>query len=185
MPNQLISQTKKRMDESIVFMQDELKKFKTGRAQTALVEDILIEYYGTKTPLRQLATLSIPEPAQIAISPFDKSSSKAIEKAVSESKLNLTTQNDGQVIRIQLPPLNEERRKELVQVLSQKVEEVKVSIRSLREEAFRQLKELENSKIISEDEKFKTKEELDKLVNDYNTKVEEIKKKKEEEIMTV
>lgn len=185
MPNQIINQAKKNMDESLGFMQNELRKFKTGRAQSALVEDILVEYYGTKTPLKQIATISVPEPAMIAISPFDKNSMKDIEKAISESKLNLTSSNDGQIIRIKIPPLTEERRQELAQVLNQKVEEVKVSIRSSREETMKKLKDMEASKQISEDEKFKTKEDLDKLVDEYNKKIEDIRKKKEEEIMTV
>ncbi len=185
MSSQIIGQAKKNMDESLEFMQDELKKFKTGRAQSALVEDILVEYYGTKTPLKQVATISVPEPALISISPFDKNSAKDIEKAISESKLNLTSNNDGQVIRIKIPSLTEERRQELAQVLNQKVEEVKVSIRSSREEAMKHLKEQEASKQISEDERFKVKQELDKLVEEYNKKIEEIRKNKEEEIMTV
>lgn len=185
MSNQIVSQTKKNMDEALDFMQNELRKFKTGRAQSALVEDILVEYYGTKTPLKQIATISVPEPAMIAISPFDKNSMKDIEKAISESKLNLTASNDGQIIRIKIPPLTEERRQELAQVLNQKVEEVKVSIRSSREETMKKLKDMENAKQISEDEKFKIKEDLDKLVEEYNKKIEEIRKTKEEEIMTV
>ncbi|MFA6296161.1 MAG: ribosome recycling factor [Patescibacteria group bacterium] len=185
MPNQIINQAKKNMDESLDFMQNELRKFKTGRAQSALVEDILVEYYGTKTPLKQIATISVPEPAMISISPFDKNSIKSIEKAISESKLNLTTSSDGQIIRIKIPPLTEERRQELAQVLNQKVEEVKVSIRSTREETMKKLKDMESAKQISEDEKFKTKEDLDKLVDEYNKKIEDIRKKKEEEILTV
>lgn len=185
MSHQIISEAKQNMNDSIQFMEEELKKFKTGRASSSLVESILVEYYGTKSPLKQLATITIPEASLIVINPFDKSSSKAIEKAIGESKLNLTANNDGQVIRISIPPLTEERRQELAQVLKQKVEEVKISLRSAREEALKKIKDLENSKQISEDEKFRIKEELDKIVNEYNTKIEEIRKKKEEEIMTI
>ena len=180
-----IAQAKKQMEESINYLQDELKKLKTGRAQTALIEDLLVEYYGSKTPLKQLATLNTPEATLITIQPFDKNSFKNIEKAISESKLNLTTNNDGELIRIKIPPLTEERRQELAQVLNQKIEEVKVSFRNIREEAFKKIKEMENDKQINEDDKFKGKDELDKLVDKFNKQINEIKENKEKEIMTV
>lgn len=182
---QAITQAKINMDDSIEYLQDELRKFKTGRAQTSLVEDIMIECYGTKTPLKQLATLGAPEPTMITIQPFDRNSIKDIEKGISESDLNLSTSNDGALIRIQIPPLTEERRQELVQVLNQKIEEVKVAIRNYREEAMKQIKQLESDKQISEDDKFKAKEDLDKIVSEYNSKTDEIKETKEKEIMTI
>ncbi len=136
-------------------------------------------------PLKQLATIQTPEPRSIVIHPWDKNVIKNIEKAISQSKLGLAPVTDEEFIRLKVPPLTEERRRELVKILQEKVEECRVSIRRQREEIWKEIQDLEKEKEISEDDKFKAKDELQKVVDEYNSKLEEIKERKEEEITKV
>jgi ribosome recycling factor len=185
MINETISKRKEDFEKAINHFKDELGKLRTGRASTSLVEDLLVDYYGAKSPLKQVASITIPEPRTIAITPWSRDVLVDIEKAVRESQLNLNPINDGQVVRINIPALNEERRKELVKVLNQKAEEARVAVRRVREEIWEEIQEAEKAGTIGEDDKFSGKDKLQKQVDEYNSKIEEVRKKKEEEIMTV
>lgn len=185
MYNGLIENKKAEFEKSIEHYKEELNQLRTGRATTALVDNLMVDYYGAKSPLLQVASITVPEPRTIMISPWDKSQLVAIEKAIRESQLNLNPNNDGQVIRINIPALNEERRKELVKVLNQKAEEARIAVRKQREEIWEEIQNLEKAGTISEDDKFSGKEKLQTVVDAYNAKIEEVRKKKEEEILTV
>lgn len=180
-----IEKKKPEIEKSLDHFQLELQKLRTGRASTALVEDLLVDYYGAKSPLKQLASVTIPESRTIAISPWDKGALPAIEKAIRESELNLNPNNDGQLIRITVPALNEERRKDLARVLNQKAEEVRIAIRKHREEVWEEIQSFAKEGRIGEDEKFKGKDSLQELVDEYNRKIEDIRKVKEKEILTI
>ena len=181
----IIDSTKKECENALDYLKKELAALRTGRASRALVENLRVDYYNTKTPLFQLASISTPEPNLITIQPYDKDSIKDIEKAISNSNLGITPDVKGDIIRVVIPPLSEERRKELVSVLNQKLEEVKISIRNHREQAWKKIKEQEAEGKITEDEKYRAKDELDKLAREYDEKINDIGRKKEKEIMTV
>ena len=181
----LIDAKMKNFETAVAHFADEAAKIRTGRANPALVENILIDYYGTKTALKQIATINIPEARQILIQPWDKGSLVYIESAIRESNLGANPNNDGQNIRITLPSLTEDRRKEFVKILNQRAEEGHITIRTVREEIWKDMQELERGGSVSEDDKFKGKDELQKIVDAYNQKVETIRKKKEEEILIV
>jgi ribosome recycling factor len=185
MYKELIEESRKEFEKSIEHFKEELNQLRTGRASTALVESVMVDYYGNKSPLKQVASITIPEPRTIAISPWDKSQLASIEKAIRESQLNLNPNNDGQVIRVNIPALTEERRKELVKVLNQKAEEARISIRKHRETTWEEIQNLEKAGTIGEDDKFAGKDKLQEVVDEYNKKIEEIRQKKEEEILTV
>lgn len=185
MYKEAIEKKKPDFEKAVEFFREDLNQLRTGRATTALVENILVDYYGTKSLLKQVASISIPEARTITISPWDKGSLVNIEAAIRESQLNLNPNNDGQVIRINIPALTEERRKELVKILNQKTEEAKISIRKIREDIWNEIQELEKSGKIGEDDKFIGKDKLQEVIDEYNEKIEEIRKKKEGEIMTV
>ena len=149
------------------------------------IENLSVDYYGTRTPLRQIASISIPEARQILISPWDKGSLVLIEAAIRESDLGLNPGNDGVALRITLPALTEETRKTLVKSLNQKAEEARIAVRNIREEIWKDIQDFEKEGTISEDDKFSGKEELQKVIDEYNQKLEALRKKKEEEVMTV
>lgn len=181
----IIDSTKKKMEESLDYLEKELAKIRVGKATTALVSEILINYYNTKVPLKQLANITTPEPQMIIIEPFDKNSLEIIQKSIQQSNLNLNPSIEGSIIRIIVPPLTEERRKEIKTILSQKIEEIKGSLRNIREEGWQEIKKLESSGQITEDDKYKAKDELDNLIKEYNGKVEDLRKIKEKEVMRV
>lgn len=181
----LIENKKTEIENSIEHFKEELNQLRTGRASTALVENISVDYYGAKSPMKQVASITIPEPRTIVISPWDKSTLASIESAIRESQLNLNPNNDGNVIRVNIPQLTEDRRKELVKVLNQKAEEARIAIRKHREDVWEEIQEMEKSGKIGEDDKFSGKDKLQKVVDEYNSVIEDIRKKKEEEIMTV
>jgi ribosome recycling factor len=185
MIDETIKSHKEDFEKAIQHFKEELGKIRTGRASASLVEDLPVDYYGTKSPLKQVASISIPEPRTIAITPWSPDVLVNIEKAIRESQLNLNPVNDGQVVRINLPELNEERRKEIVKMLNQKAEETRVSIRKTREIIWEKIQNMEKSGQIGEDDKFSGKDKLQKEVDSYNAKIEEMREKKEEEIMTV
>jgi len=185
MYQEIIESKKEDLEKSIAHLKEELNQIRTGRASAALVEGLMIDYYGAKSPLSQVASITVPEPRTITITPWSKDTLINIEKALRESQLNLNPNNDGEVIRLNIPPLNEERRKELVKILNQKAEDAKISIRMHREDVWEEIQKLEKEGGISEDDKFKGKDNLQDVINEYNKKVEEIRSKKEEEIMTV
>lgn len=181
----IINDKKSDLEKAIGHFKEEMGKLRTGRANPALVENVMADYYGTKTPLKQLATINVPEPRLITISPWDKNSLAGIEAAIRASDLGLNPASDGQIIRINIPSLTEERRKDLVKVLNQKAEEARIAIRNVREDAWREIQEMEKTGIISEDDKFRGKDKLQKVIDEYNKRIEDLREGKEKEIMTV
>ncbi len=176
-------ETRTRMKKSLAKLEKELAAIRTGRASTALLEDIRVTYYGTPTPLNQLATISVPEARLITIQPWDKSIIKEIEKAISHSDLGLNPSSDGNVIRITFPPLTEERRKELVKVVKKIGEEYKIAIRNIRRDSNEEVKEMEKEKLVSEDESKRALKEIQKITDEFIKKVDELLEAKEKEIM--
>ncbi len=177
------AEAKQRMEKAIEALKRELKRVRTGRASPALLDGIKADYYGVPTPINQMASISVPEPRLIVIQPWDPNSCEAIEKAILKSELGLTPNNDGKVVRIAIPPLTEERRKELVKVVRKMGEEAKVAIRAARREANETLKEFKKEGEISEDDAYRGQEQIQKLTDEYVKKVDEILAEKEKEIM--
>ncbi|GAB4491035.1 MAG: ribosome recycling factor [Anaerolineales bacterium] len=185
MIKELLKEAESHMHKSISVLQEDLSAIRTGRAHPGLVEKILVEYYGAPTPLIQLASISVPEPRTLLIKPFDKSSLKAIERAILGSDLGLTPNNDGIAIRLNLPPLNEERRRDLVKHVNHRLEEARVALRNIRRDAIKDMKDFENEKLISEDDRKRGEEELQKIVDRLIGEIEKIGQNKEKEIMEV
>jgi ribosome recycling factor len=185
MYKEIIKEINPYLDKTLEYLKTELLSMQVGRATPALVENLEVECYNSRFPLKQLATILAPEPRQILIQPWDKDILKDIEKAILNSRLHLSPTSDGDIIRLTIPPLSEERRRELVKILKEKTEECRVSIRRYREEVWKKIQNLEKDSKISEDDKFKAKDDLQELVDQYNKKVEELSSKKEEEIMKV
>jgi ribosome recycling factor len=185
MYSETINKHKDDLEKTLEHLKEEMGKIRTGRANPALVEGLLVDYYGTKTPLKQIASINTPEPRLIAIQPWDRGALGAIETAIRESDLNMNPNNDGAVIRINIPMLTEDRRKEMVKILNQKAEEARISVRNVREESWKEIQAAESRGEISEDDKFSGKDKLQAIVDEYNKKIEEIRAKKETEIMTV
>jgi ribosome recycling factor len=185
MINDLFRDTEVRMKDSVSVLKDELAAIRTGRASPALVEKLSVVYYGTPTPLNQLATIAAPEPQLLTIRPFDPGSLGTIEKAIQTSELGLTPSNDGKIIRLAIPPLTEERRREIVKVVHKRVEESKVAIRHIRRDALEDLREFEKEKMISEDDFFRSRDDLQGLTDRYVEQIEELRSRKEQEIMEV
>lgn len=181
----LIQEKKADFEKSIEHFQLELAKLRTGRATPALIEDVKVDYYGTKTPLKQMAAISSPDPRSLMVQAWDRSALALIENAIRESDLGLNPVNDGVVVRINIPTLTEERRKDLVKVLNQKAEEARIAVRAVREDAWKEIQELEKGGTINEDDKFKAKDKLQEVVDVFNKKIEEVRAKKEQDIMTV
>ncbi|MBN1547088.1 MAG: ribosome recycling factor [Syntrophaceae bacterium] len=173
------------IEKSIESLEKSFSKVRTGRASIALLDGLKVEYYGSPTPLNQVATLSVPESRLIVISPWDSSVISMIEKAIQKSDLGLTPSNDGKVIRLAIPPLTEERRKELVKVVKKMAEESKVKIRNFRRDANEQLKDLKKDGTISEDELFTQQDEVQKITNKSIEKVDQVLVTKEKEIMEI
>ena len=174
---------KDKMEKAIKTLEKDFSKLRTGRASTSLVEDLVVDYYNTPTPLNQLASISIPDSRTIAIQPWDKSSMGNVEKAIMKSDLGLNPTNDGKIIRINIPPLTEERRKELVKVAKKYNEDTKIAIRNIRREANDTLKKMKNDKELSEDEMYKAQEQVQKLTDDYVGKADDLLSEKQKEIM--
>lgn len=174
-----------RMRASLQALEDELSGIRTGRATPALVDRLSVEYYGAPTPLQQLATFSVPEPRQILIKPFDPSTIREIEKAIQISDLGLTPSNDGKTIRLTLPPLTQDRREELVRLVGHRVEEGRVSVRNIRRDAIKDLREFEEEKMISEDDLKRGEDDIQKITDEYVEKMNDVGKSKEEEILEV
>ena len=181
----LIQDAVRRMDSSIGHTRTEFNTVRTGRASAALHDRITIDYYGQQTPLKQLATINVPEPRMLTIQPFDPSSIKAIEKAIQESDLGLTPSNDGKLIRLPMPQPNEERRKELVKVVRKLAEEGKVSVRNVRRDVMHHLQELSKGGDVGDDDERRAEERVQKLTDDHTKSIDELLKHKEAEIMEV
>jgi len=174
-----------KMKTSVGVFQEEVATIRTGHATPALVEHIKVEYAGVPTPLNQLAGISAPEAGLLVIQPWDKSSIGNIQKAILKSELGLNPSNDGNIIRIGIPPLSEERRQELIKVVHRRVEERRVAVRSLRHEAMNDLKKLEKDKELSQDEHKRALDQLQKLTDRFMSDIEQIGKDKEKELMEV
>jgi ribosome recycling factor len=173
------------MDKAIQTLEKSFSRVRTGRASLSLLDGIKVEYYGTPTPLSQVASLSVPESRMIVISPWDSSVIGAVEKAIQKSDLGLTPSNDGKLIRINIPALTEERRKELVKVVKKMAEESKIKLRNDRRDANEQLKALKKDGDISEDDLFKYQDDVQKLTDKYIQKVDSVLAAKEKEIMEI
>ncbi len=185
MIDDLMDELRGRMTKSVDALQEELLGIRTGRASPALVERLQVEYYGTLTPLNQMASIAVPEPRLLVIRPWDASALNDIERAIQKSDLGLTPMNDGKLIRLSIPRLTEERRRELVKLVSRRVEEGRVAIRNLRRDALKDLQEFEKEKMISEDEFFHAKDQVQELTDQFIARIDEIGKRKEEEVMEI
>ncbi len=178
-----LQETKDRMRKTIADLENELKRVRTGRASLSLLDGIRVDYYGTQTQLNQMASLSVPESRLIVIQPWDVSATKEIEKAILKSDLGLTPSSDGKLIRISIPPLTEERRKELVKLVGRMCEEHKVATRNIRRDANELLKGFKKDGDISEDDAFKAQDGVQKITDEYINRIDEVYKNKEKEIL--
>ncbi len=174
-----------KMHKAIGHLKDELTSIRTGRATPAVLNRITVEYYGATVPMNQLASFSVPEPRQLVVQPFDKGSIGAIEKAIQASDLGITPSNDGNLIRLNFPPLTEERRKDLVKVVHQRAEEGRVAVRNVRRHHKEELEKLERERAISEDDRKRAEKELQRLTDQYVAEIDEIQQHKEAELMEV
>ncbi|MDP3939103.1 MAG: ribosome recycling factor [Deltaproteobacteria bacterium] len=188
-PNQnlgeVAAQSKKNMEKAIAAFKHEIGRVRTGRASLALLEPVRVDYFGTPTPLNQVATLGVPEPKLITISPWDSKIISAIEKAIQKSDLGLTPSNDGKIIRIAIPDLTEERRKELVKVVKKSAEDFRVEVRAHRRDAIHKIKELEKEKQIPEDESRRAQDQEQKLTDEYIARIDKMLEAKEQEILQI
>jgi ribosome recycling factor len=181
----LLDDAKRRMDKSVEATANEFNTIRTGRASAALLERVKVDYYGTETPLNQLATINVPEARLLTIQPYDPGSIKGIERAIQESELGLTPANDGKIIRLPIPQLTEERRKELVKVVRHLAEEGRVAVRNVRRDVMHHLKDLVRDGDVGDDEERRAEERAQKLTDEHTGKIDELLKRKEEEIMEV
>ena len=181
----ILNDAENRMRGAISVLHDDLAGIRTGRASPALVEKLQVEYFGNPTPLQQLASIGVPEPRSLLIKPFDATTLKAIEKAIQTSDLGLNPNNDGKVIHLNLPPLTEERRRDLVKHMSHRLEESRIAVRNIRRDAHNDMRDFEKEKLISEDDLKRGEDDLQKLTDKYIEEIAVQGKKKEEEIMEV
>ena len=183
MIDDVLRDAEERMRKAVEVLQDDLRTVRTGRASPALVERIMVDYYGVPTPLQQLATISAPEPRLLTIRPFNPGDIGPIEKAILKSDLGLTPSNDGRLIRLVIPQLTEERRRELVKLVARRVEEGRVAVRNIRRDSINDLREFEKEKLISDDELHRALDEIQKLTDRYIERIDEVGKAKEAEIL--
>src|ERR687887_658238 len=183
--DELLQDATRRMDKSVESTRSEFNTVRTGRASAALLDRVQIEYYGQQTPLKQLATINVPEPRMLTIQPFDPSSIKSIEKAIQESDLGLTPSNDGKMVRLPMPQPNEERRKELVKVVRKLAEEGRVAVRNVRRDVMHHLQDLVKNGDVGDDEERRAEDRVQKLTDDHTKSIDELLKHKEAEIMEV
>jgi ribosome recycling factor len=185
MIDEVFAELNERMEKAVEALKREYGRVRTGRASVSLLDGIRVSYYGTLTPLNQVASLAVPEPRLIVIQPWDKTVIGEIEKAILKSELGLTPMNDGKVIRIAIPPLTEERRKELVKVARKMAEDSKVVIRNIRRDANEMLKELKKEKQVTEDDLYRSQEEVQKATDQFISRVDDVCATKETEIMEI
>jgi len=176
---------KQKFDQVIGKLEEDFGNVRTGRASTALVENILVTYYGSTTPLKQMASLSTPDASQIVIQPWDKNALGDIELAIKNSDLSLSPTNDGNVVRIVLPAMTQERREEIVRTLQRKGEEARVALRNVRSEIWEDIQHMEKSSKITEDDKYSAEKELNDQINEYNKKVQTLVDSKEKEVRSI
>ncbi|SRR6266540_4728462 len=182
---EFLADARRRMDRSVDHARNEFTTVRTGRASAALLDRINVDYYGSATPLKQLATINVPEPRMLTVQPFDPSSIKNIEKAIQESDLGLTPSNDGKLIRLPIPQLTEERRKELVKVVRNMAEGHRVAVREVRRDVLRHLQELAKNGDVGDDDERRAESEVQKLTDEHTTHIDDLLKHKEAEIMEV
>ena len=180
---EIVADSRSKMKKAIEILKDELKAVRTGKASTGLVENIKVDYYGTATPLKQMATLATPQADAIVIKPFDPTALKDIEKAIKNSDLSIAPIVDGKLIRLNIPPLSEERRKQLVAQAKQIGEQTKISIRNIRREANKHLEKEQKDKIITEDDLQAGRKQIDDIIREYAEKIDSVIKNKSDEIM--
>ncbi len=185
MTKAVISNMGAHMDKTIDALRKEYQKVRTGRASTGLLDEIRVDFYGTPTPINQVATLAVPEPRTITLQPWDAKMIPLIEKAIMNANLGLTPANDGKVIRLNLPPLTEERRKDIVKQLKKLAEDAKVAVRNIRRDAIDELKKQEKEKKISEDDLKRAEKEVQDVTNSHVAKIDEVCLHKEKEVMEV
>lgn len=185
MTKDVIKNMSDQMDKTVDALRREYQKVRTGRASTGLLDEIRVDYYGTPTPVNQLATLAVPEPRTITLQPWEAKIIPAIEKAIMNANLGLTPSNDGRVIRLNLPPLTEERRKEIVRQLRKMAEDAKVAVRNIRRDCNDELKRLEKDKKITEDDLKRAEKEVQDVTNSHVAKIDEVLAHKEKEVMEV
>ena len=185
MINEVMSDAKGRMEGAVTSLESDLAGFRTGRAAPQLLDRIIVEMYGVEMPLNQMATVSVPEAQQLAIKPYDVNSISPIEKAIMKSDLGLMPNNDGKVIRLNLPRLTEERRRELTKLVGKRIEEARVAVRNVRRDANNDLRDFQKESMITEDDLHRGQDELQKLTDDYIAKINDLGKSKEAEIMEV
>ncbi|MFQ6079475.1 MAG: ribosome recycling factor [Thermodesulfobacteriota bacterium] len=185
MSKKILNDLEEKMNKTLKNLQGDLNKVRTGRASLALFDDIRVDYYGTPTPLKQMATLSVPESRLIIIQPWDTQMIGEIEKAILKSELGVTPTNDGKVIRLTIPRLTEERRKELVKIIKKMGEGGKVAIRNIRRDANEDLKDMEREKLISQDELHQNLDEIQKVTDGFIRKIDEVLSAKEKEILEI
>jgi ribosome recycling factor len=178
-----LRETTMRMHRAVEVLKADLRTIRTGRASPALLERVMVEYYGQPTPLNQLAVISAPEPTLLVVRPYDPGSLEEIERGILKSDVGLTPSNDGRIIRLPIPRLTEERRQELAKVVRQRVEEGKVALRNIRRDTLEDLREFEKEKLISEDEFYRGKEKLQDLIDHYTEQMEAISARKQREII--
>ncbi len=182
---QVLDELKKDMEHTLDALRKELAKVRTGRASTTFIEGVMVEYYGARTPLNQLAALSAPEPRLLLVQPYDRSIMASVEKAIYQSDLGLTPVNDGKVIRVPIPELTEERRKELVRHIRKVAEDYRVSLRNHRRDANEHLKKMQKDKQIAEDEARATQDRVQKITAEYIERLDKVLKSKEDDLMAV
>lgn len=185
MIKEIIAETTDRMNKAIDALNNDLKAIRTGRASPTLVERLTVEYYGMPTPLEQLATISVPDAQTLAIRPYAANDIPAIEKAIALSDIGLTPNNDGQQIRLSIPPLTEDRRRDLTKLVGTRAEEARVAIRNIRRDGIQDLRSFEKEGEISEDDSRRAQDRIQSLTNDYVQKIETIAREKDAEIMTI
>jgi ribosome recycling factor len=182
---ELLDEARNRMAKAVTATQTEFNTVRSGRASTALLDRIHVDYYGASTPLKQMASLSAPEARLLTVTPYDKSSIKAIEKAIMESDIGINPSNDGQIIRLPVPTLTEERRRELVKLVHRLAEDGRVAVRNIRRDILKDLKEAKTEGLIGEDTERRAEEQLQKATNDHVRQIDELLKRKEQEILEV
>lgn len=185
MENPYLEKYKPEFEKIIEHLKQELSSIRTGRATPAMLDRVVVDAYGVKTPLNQLANINISDPKTLTIEPYDKNIIKDIEKAIQLADLGISPVNEGNIIRLSVPPLTEEKRKELVKILGEKAEQAKVSVKNLRDKIRDNITTAEKENEITEDDKYKSFADLDNLTQEYNQKIKEMAEKKEEEIMTI
>lgn len=181
---QIVGEHEKNMEKTLDHLQHEFRSVRTGRATSGLVDNLMVDYYGSPTPLKQLGTVAVPEASMLVIKPFDPACLKEIEKAIKNSELSLAPVMDGKIIRLNIPPLSEERRKQIIGQVKQMGEKAKISVRNIRRDANKALDDEEKSKIISEDDRDKGKKDIDSITKKCSEKVDAAIKAKSEEIMS-